>query len=172
MPPRIAATTNSRIEPAKKPVRKSSREDHSIEQSEPIAIWRSRSRASFAYDRAMTSLRSSNPSRDYPIQGIDVSHHQGAIDWKELAAQAECPLRHHEGDEGGDHRDTHFAENWQAAKEAGIVPGAYHSSPSAAPAASRRRTCWRPNAAGRRLTDRDRPTSSPATVARSRRSKN
>ncbi|WP_414707009.1 GH25 family lysozyme, partial [Rhizobium sp. UBA1881] len=63
---------------------------------------------------------------DYPIQGIDISHHQGAIDWSALAAQPNVRFAIMKATEGGDHRDTRFAENWQAAKNAGIVRGAYH----------------------------------------------
>jgi lysozyme len=78
-----------------------------------------------AYDRAMAPF--APPSlEDYPLQGIDVSHHQGSIDWKKLAAQANVRFVIMKATEGGDHRDTRFAENWQAAKEAGIVRGAYH----------------------------------------------
>ncbi len=81
--------------------------------------------AYLAYDRAMTPF--SQPSLErYPIQGIDVSHHQGDIDWKALAAQPNVRFAIMKATEGGDHRDTRFAENWRAAREAGIVRGAYH----------------------------------------------
>jgi lysozyme len=83
------------------------------------------SAAYLAYDRAMAPF--SPPSlADYPIQGIDISHHQGAIDWKMLAAQPNVRFAIIKATEGGDHRDARFAENWQAAKDAGIVRGAYH----------------------------------------------
>ncbi len=81
--------------------------------------------AYLAYDRGMAPF--SPPSlADYPIQGIDISHHQGAIDWSALAAQPNVRFAIMKATEGGDHRDTRFAENWQAAKNAGIVRGAYH----------------------------------------------
>lgn len=77
------------------------------------------------YDRVMAPF--APPSlEDYPLQGIDVSHHQGSIDWKKLGTQANVRFAIMKATEGGDHRDTRFAENWQAAKEAGIVRGAYH----------------------------------------------
>ncbi|WP_082520067.1 GH25 family lysozyme [Rhizobium sp. Root1220] len=63
---------------------------------------------------------------DYPIQGIDISHHQGSIDWKKLATQPNVRFAIMKATEGGDHRDTRFAENWRAARDAGIVRGAYH----------------------------------------------
>ncbi|WP_411969715.1 GH25 family lysozyme [Rhizobium sp. 3T7] len=78
-----------------------------------------------AYDRAMAPF--SPPTlADYPIQGIDISHHQGAIDWRALARQPNVRFVIMKATEGGDHRDTRFAENWRAAKEVGIVRGAYH----------------------------------------------
>ncbi|OWO93021.1 glycosyl hydrolase [Rhizobium esperanzae] len=79
----------------------------------------------FAYDFSM--LRFNNPPLSrYPIQGIDVSHHQGDIDWKTVAAQPNVRFAIVKATEGGDHRDSKFAENWQRAGDAGLVRGAYH----------------------------------------------
>lgn len=64
--------------------------------------------------------------QDYPIQGIDVSHHQGEIDWSGLAVQQRVRFAIIKATEGGDFRDRRFSENWQGAKQAGIVRGAYH----------------------------------------------
>ncbi|WP_027507396.1 glycoside hydrolase family 25 protein [Rhizobium sullae] len=90
-----------------------------------IAILAVASASYLAYDRAMAPFVP--PSlEDYPIQGIDISHHQGVIDWKTLAARPNVRFAIMKATEGGDHKDTRFAENWQAAKEAGIVRGAYH----------------------------------------------
>ena len=61
----------------------------------------------------------------YPLQGIDVSHHQGAIDWSLLPDQG-VDFAYIKASEGGDFVDPRFAENWAAADEAGIVRGAYH----------------------------------------------
>ena len=63
--------------------------------------------------------------RNWPSQGIDVSHHQGRIDWSRLPAQG-VDFAFIKATEGGDHRDTRFAENWQGARAAGIRRGAYH----------------------------------------------
>ncbi|ANK90984.1 MULTISPECIES: glycoside hydrolase family 25 protein [Rhizobium] len=83
------------------------------------------SAAYFAYDFGM--LRFNNPSLSrYPIQGIDVSHHQGDIDWRTVAAQPNVRFAIMKATEGGDHKDSRFAENWQRAGDAGIVRGAYH----------------------------------------------
>ncbi|MBB3351378.1 glycosyl hydrolase [Rhizobium sp. L9] len=81
--------------------------------------------AYFAYDFGM--LRFNNPTLSrYPIQGIDVSHHQGDIDWKTVAAQPNVRFAIMKATEGGDHKDSRFAENWQRAGDAGLVRGAYH----------------------------------------------
>ncbi|MEE2674590.1 MAG: GH25 family lysozyme [Myxococcota bacterium] len=61
----------------------------------------------------------------FPVRGVDVSHHQGAVDWPRVA-QAEVHFAFIKASEGGDHRDTRFEENWSEAGKAGIVRGAYH----------------------------------------------
>jgi lysozyme len=61
----------------------------------------------------------------YPVQGIDVSHHQGRIDWPRLAG-AHARFAYLKASEGADFRDADFARNWAQARAAGVVPGAYH----------------------------------------------
>ena len=61
----------------------------------------------------------------YPVRGIDVSHHQGPIDWATVAADG-VDFAYIKATEGGDFTDTRFAENWTGADAAGIVRGAYH----------------------------------------------
>jgi len=63
--------------------------------------------------------------RAFPMQGIDVSHHQGAIDWAALPAQG-VDFAYIKASEGGDFRDRRFAANWVGARAAGIRRGAYH----------------------------------------------
>eukprot|EP01030_Chromulinospumella_sphaerica_P019884 gene19884-19787_t len=65
-----------------------------------------------------------DPGR-YPVRGIDVSHHQGTIDWTAVAAD-DVAFAYLKASEGGDHRDRTFAANWQAARAAGLKVGAYH----------------------------------------------
>jgi lysozyme len=57
--------------------------------------------------------------------GIDVSHHQGSIDWTRVAAD-DIDFAYIKATEGRDHTDTSFARNWSAAGEAGLDRGAYH----------------------------------------------
>ena len=64
-------------------------------------------------------------ARRFPSQGIDVSHHQGGIDWRRLPAQG-VDFAYTKASEGGDHRDRAFAANWSGARRAGIPRGAYH----------------------------------------------
>lgn len=64
-------------------------------------------------------------ARAYPIQGIDVSNHQGPIDWAKVAT-SKVNFVYIKATEGGDFRDRSFAENWKEAGRHGIVRGAYH----------------------------------------------
>ena len=61
----------------------------------------------------------------FPVRGIDVSHHQGAIDWKSVGS-AGIDFAFIKATEGGDFLDTRFQENWADSLEAGIARGAYH----------------------------------------------
>jgi len=63
--------------------------------------------------------------RTYPIQGVDVSHHQAEIDWTELKGPA-VQFAYIKASEGAAFRDPRFASNWKAALAAGVTPGAYH----------------------------------------------
>lgn len=67
-----------------------------------------------------------HPSEEsHPLQGIDVSHHQGQIDWSVLPGQG-VDFAWIKATEGGDWTDPRFAENWEGAGLAGIRRGAYH----------------------------------------------
>lgn len=63
--------------------------------------------------------------REYPIRGIDVSNHQGEIDWTAVPHK-EVAFVYMKATEGGDFRDRRFAENWKNSKAAGFKRGAYH----------------------------------------------
>jgi lysozyme len=62
----------------------------------------------------------------YDAWGIDVSHHQGAIDWPRVAAEPRIRFAYLKATEGGDFVDPRFATNWQEARRAGLRVGAYH----------------------------------------------
>jgi lysozyme len=62
---------------------------------------------------------------DYAVQGIDVSHYQGTINWASVKnsgkAFAICKAT-----EGTTFTDSKFATNWAGMKSAGLIRGAYH----------------------------------------------
>ncbi len=60
------------------------------------------------------------------LPGIDISHHQQRIDWQRLVESSELHFVFVKATEGGDFRDSLFAENWAWLREMGIRRGAYH----------------------------------------------
>jgi lysozyme len=66
-----------------------------------------------------------SPLARYPIKGIDLSHHNGAIDWSAVAGDG-VQFAYIKATEGGDFQDDHFVANCRGATAAGIVCGAYH----------------------------------------------
>jgi len=63
--------------------------------------------------------------KEYPIRGIDVSAHQGHIEWQRVAGSG-IRFVYLKATEGGDFQDKAFAENLRGAREAGLACGAYH----------------------------------------------
>lgn len=57
--------------------------------------------------------------------GIDVSHHQGPIDWLRVAAD-DISFAYIKATEGSDFTDDRFEQNWKGAADAGLARGAYH----------------------------------------------
>jgi len=66
-----------------------------------------------------------SPAR-YPVRGVDVSHHQGEIDWAAVAKVQQIGFAYVKATEGGDWIDPRFTANWQAARRAGLRVGGYH----------------------------------------------
>ena len=67
----------------------------------------------------------------YEIHGIDISHHQGTIDWRTLRERGlinETPIRFImiKATEGASRVDENFEENFREAREYGFTRGAYH----------------------------------------------
>ncbi len=58
-------------------------------------------------------------------KGVDVSHHNGLIDWQKVKA-AGYSFAFLKATEGGDWIDKNFARNRKAARDAGIELGYYH----------------------------------------------
>jgi lysozyme len=65
------------------------------------------------------------PRWRYPVRGIDISHHQGAIEWERVKGEG-IDFVYMKATEGSDHKDREFVDNWQAASRIGVVKGAYH----------------------------------------------
>jgi lysozyme len=59
------------------------------------------------------------------IQGIDVSHFQGTIDWGQVAQDGKA-FAFVKATEGLTYVDPQFQTNWAGAKAAGLLRGAYH----------------------------------------------
>lgn len=62
---------------------------------------------------------------DYPVHGIDISRHQGAVDWASIRNDG-TRFAFIKATEGGDHADENFMAHWIAARDAGVKRGAYH----------------------------------------------
>lgn len=59
------------------------------------------------------------------IWGLDISHHQGSIDWKTLATK-KPDFIYFKATEGSTHGDDNYENNRTQARKYGIVSGAYH----------------------------------------------
>lgn len=71
-------------------------------------------------------IRLNYPSlKDYPVQGIDVSHHQQKINWGKLDKRF-VQFAFIKATEGGNHKDSMFQENWREAIHHNIPVAAYH----------------------------------------------
>lgn len=76
-------------------------------------------------ERGWWRMNYPDPAR-FPVWGIDVSHHQGDIDWPHVAGESHLVFAYIKATEGGDWTDPRFAENWREARRAGFRVGAYH----------------------------------------------
>jgi lysozyme len=74
---------------------------------------------------ACTDLPTGPGAIDQSIDGIDVSHWQGTIDWQAVRGGG-IDFAFIKATEGGTFTDPQFARNWAAAADAGIARGAYH----------------------------------------------
>ncbi len=66
----------------------------------------------------------------YKVHGIDVSKHQGEIDWKRVSMMRDNGIRISfafiKASEGITRQDKRFNENWKQSSRNGIIRGAYH----------------------------------------------
>ena len=71
--------------------------------------------------------------------GIDVSAHQGKIDWRDVAGD-DITFAYIKATEGGDFVDKRFRENWREAAAAGLDRGVYHFFTLCTPGSEQART--------------------------------
>ena len=71
-----------------------------------------------------------NYPEGYEIHGIDISHHQGKIEWTKLRNaminRTSLKFVMVKATEGSDYIDENFYENFSHVRELGIIRGAYH----------------------------------------------
>ena len=65
------------------------------------------------------------PDMGNTIKGLDVSHHQGKIDWQTVSEQ-NFQFVYIKATEGADFKDKRFLENFSGARNYGLQVGAYH----------------------------------------------
>lgn len=66
------------------------------------------------------------PMPNEQFDGIDLSHHNGPIDWAKLKGDKRIRYAYLKATEGYNHADSAYARNSACAKELGIMVGAYH----------------------------------------------
>jgi len=81
--------------------------------------------AAFGLSRGWWRMNHPSAAR-FPVWGIDVSHHQGHIDWPAVAATPHVKFAYLKATEGADWSDPLFRENYVSARRAGLRAGAYH----------------------------------------------
>ncbi len=71
-------------------------------------------------------MRFNYPSfKEFPVRGIDISHHQGNINWGKLKDE-NISFIFIKATEGADFKDPEFKNNWDNAKKYGYAVGGYH----------------------------------------------
>ena len=66
------------------------------------------------------------------VQGLDVSHHQGEVHWRDIALAGNV-FAYVKATEGIEFVDSRFSVNWMEMKDAGIIRGAYRFFRPSAP---------------------------------------
>jgi len=60
----------------------------------------------------------------YPVKGVDISEYQGTVDWTRLSKGLDFAFV--KATEGAGYADPCFSANFQGARRAGLIAGAYH----------------------------------------------
>jgi lysozyme len=78
-----------------------------------------------AFDVEVQRLGNTTDKGLHGVQGLDVSHHSGAVDWTTVYKNG-YRFAYVKASEGMDNPDSRFSSNWQEARKAGLARGAYH----------------------------------------------
>ena len=95
---------------------------------------------SYPPTKALSNIMKSNNAKfpgfgiwlppDYEVHGIDVSRHQGKINWEAVSDHTSNDIgisfTFIKASEGRTLRDNYFQENWRKAKDINMLRGAYH----------------------------------------------
>lgn len=95
-----------------------------------IAVWTNRSRLGRIWQRvadpeSIQPMAVDVSRSEFPVKGIDVSHHNGDIDFRRVAADS-VEFVMIKATEGVNHIDSCMARNYDRATEAGLKVGFYH----------------------------------------------
>lgn len=80
-------------------------------------------------DRPLSAIREMRPPIRHTVaqqQGIDVSHHQGIINWEQVAMDESITFVYIKATEGANFVDELYLRNLHGARRAGIPVGSYH----------------------------------------------
>lgn len=66
------------------------------------------------------------PLDNKQFDGIDVSHHQGTIDWKTVSKDSRVKFVYIKATEGSSHKDSKYSYNIKNARKHGLKCGSYH----------------------------------------------
>lgn len=88
--------------------------------------------------RSRTQLLGETELAEGEAMGIDVSVHQGTIDWRGVAADG-YSFAYIKATEGANYTDPQFEANWKGAQAEGVTVGAYHYFTLCSPGAAQAR---------------------------------
>ncbi len=89
-----------------------------------LLLWRILSPGSFSSALSWIGITSEISSNGF--DGIDVSKHNGKIDWKEVSDNSNIQFVYIKASEGGTLGDRRYARNIKEARNAGLKVGSYH----------------------------------------------
>lgn len=82
--------------------------------------------ASEKTDDGITVTNTGNPHAAQSYDGIDISHHQGKIDWQKVRMDTCVKFVYIKATEGADFVDSRYQENIRGARSVSIAVGSYH----------------------------------------------